>query len=133
MWTSLCQLADIDMTRESNSGCGPVDFKFSAGWHRRALIEVKLLSSSKLRQGADAQLPQYLASEQVSCAYYVCVGFTDRDLHLKRLTLVRATCAAYEARSGCVVIPRFIDARRKLSASRLTTSIKQCGNRGSSR
>jgi len=74
MWTSLCQLADIDMTRESDSGRGPVDFKFSAGWHRRALIEVKLLSRSKLRQGADAQLPQYLASEQVSCAYYVCAA-----------------------------------------------------------
>ena len=60
MWTSLCALADVDMTRESDAGRGPVDFKFSAGWHRRALIEVKLLSSSKLFRGADAQLPQYL-------------------------------------------------------------------------
>jgi hypothetical protein len=119
MWTSLCALADIDMTRESDAGRGPVDFKFSAGWHRRALIEVKLLSSSKLLQGADAQLPQYLASEQISCAYYVCVGFTDRDLRPERLTRVRATCAAYETRSGSVVLPRFIDARPKLSASRL--------------
>ena len=58
MWTSLCALADVDMTRESDAGRGPVDFKFSAGWHRRTLIEVKLLSSSKLLQGADAQLPQ---------------------------------------------------------------------------
>jgi hypothetical protein len=119
MWTSLCALADVDMTRESDAGHGPVDFKFSAGWHRRALIEVKLLSSSKLLQGADAQLPQYLASEQISCAYYVCLGFTDRDLRPERLTRVRATCAAYETRSGSVVIPRFIDARPKLSASRL--------------
>ena len=95
MWKSLCGLADVDMSREPNAGRGPVDFKFSAGWHRRALIEVKLLSSSKLFQGADAQLPEYLASEQVSCAYYICVGFTDRDLrprapragprHLRRL------------------------------------------------
>lgn len=77
MWTSLCALADVHMTRESDAGRGPVDFKFSAGWHRHALIEVKLLSSSKLFRGADAQLPQYLASEQVSCAYYVCPGFTD--------------------------------------------------------
>lgn len=119
MWTSLCALADVDMTRESDAGRGPVDFKFSAGWHRRALIEVKLLSSSKLFQGADAQLPQYLASEQISCAYYVCLGFTDRDFRPKRLTRVRAMCAAYEARSGSVVIPRFIDARPKPSASRL--------------
>ena len=100
------------MTRESDAGRGPVDFKFSAGWHRRALIEVKLLSSSKLFRGADAQLPQYLASEQISCAYYVCLGFTDRDLRPECLTRVRATCTAYEARSGSVVIPRFNDARR---------------------
>ena len=82
------------MSRESDLGRGPVDFKFSAGWHRRALIEVKLLSSSKLFQGANAQLPQYLASEQVSYAYYLCVGFTDRDLSPERLALVRDTCAS---------------------------------------
>lgn len=80
MWISLCALAGIDMTRESDAGRGPVDFK--------------LLSSSKLLQGADAQLPQYLASEQISSAYYACVGFTDRDLRPERLTRVRATCAA---------------------------------------
>jgi hypothetical protein len=122
MWASLCQLADVDMTRESDAGRGPVDFKFAAGWHRRALIEVKLLSSSKLFQGASAQLPQYLASEQIRCAYYVCIGFTDRDLRPQRITRVRATCADYQARSGSVVVPRFIDARPKPPASRLSTS-----------
>jgi hypothetical protein len=133
MWNSLCELADIDMSREPDAGRGPVDFKFSAGWHRRALIEVKLLSSSKLLQGAGAQLPQYLASEQISCAYYVCVGFTDRDLLPDRLALVTDTCATYEARTGCAVIPRFIDARPKLSASRLPAGVKSPGNRGSAR
>ena len=73
IWASQCQLADVDRTRESDSGRGPVDFKFAAGWRRRALIEVKLLSSSKLFQGASAQLPQYLASQQIRCAYYVCI------------------------------------------------------------
>ncbi len=100
MWSAMCEFADVDMTREANAGRGPVDFKFSAGWHRRALIEVKLLSSSKLRRGAGGQLPQYLASEQISCAYYVCVGFTDRDLRPERLALVSELCAAYQARSG---------------------------------
>jgi hypothetical protein len=78
-----------------------------------------LLSSSKLGQGAQAQLPQYLASERVSCAYYVCVGFTDSDLRQDRLDLVRGICSAREARSGLMVTPRFIDARPKEPASRL--------------
>ena len=118
MWRILGEAADVDMSREANAGRGPVDFKFSAGWHRRALIEVKLLSSSKLRQGAEAQLPQYLASEQVSCAYYMCVGFTDRDLRPERLAAVRDMCSRHQDRSGLLVIPRFIDARPKVSASR---------------
>ena len=128
MWTSLCALADVDMTRESDAGRGPVDFKFSAGWHRRALIEVKLLSSSKLFRGADAQLPQYLASEQIS-SRTTCASGSVTATPTKRLTRVRATCAAYEARSGSVVIPRFIDARPKLPASRLTISANPRGNR----
>ena len=119
MWTILCEAADVDITREANVGRGPVDFKFSAGWRRRALIEVKLLASSKLRQGAEAQLPQYMASERLSCAYYVCVGFTDDDFRPERLQLVRDTCAEYQAKSKKTVRARFIDARPKKSASKL--------------
>jgi hypothetical protein len=58
MWVLLCERSDVDVSREANVGRGPVDFKFSAGWRRRALIELKLMSSRKLRQGAEAQLPQ---------------------------------------------------------------------------
>jgi Domain of unknown function (DUF4365) len=119
MWRALCESADVDISREANAGRGAVDFKFSAGWHRRALIEVKLLSSSRLRQGARDQLPQYLASEQVSCAYYMCVGFRDRDLLPERLELIRGICASYQEQSGMLVVPEFIDARPKAPASRL--------------
>jgi hypothetical protein len=127
MWSALCEFADVDMSRESDAGRGPVDFKFAAGWSRRALIEVKLLSSRKLFQGADAQLPQYQASEQISCAYYVCIGFTDRDLRPARLALVHTKCAEYGSRSGHVLVPRFIDARPKLPASRLTRNCRVAG------
>jgi hypothetical protein len=119
MWVLLCERSNVDISREANVGRGPVDFKFSAGWRRRALIELKLMSSRKLRQGAEAQLPQYMISERISSAYYVCVGFTDDVLSEDRKRLVRETCAAYEAQSGYTVTPRFIDARPKASASTL--------------
>lgn len=119
MWVLLCERANVDISREANMGRGPVDFKFSAGWRRRALIEVKLMSNRKFRQGAEAQLPEYLKSERISCAYYVCIGFTDNDLSDGRKALVRETCEAYEAKSGCTVTPCFIDARPKKSASNL--------------
>lgn len=119
MWILLCERSDIDISREANVGRGPVDFKFSAGWRRRALIELKLMSSRKLRQGAEAQLPQYMTSERISSAYYVCVGFTEEELSEDRKRLVRETCASYEAQSGYTVTPYFIDARPKASASNL--------------
>jgi hypothetical protein len=122
MWTIMCEAAKVDVTREANMGRGPVDFKFSADWERRALLEVKLLSSSKLRQGAEAQLPQYLISERLTSAYYVCVGFTDRDFAEERIKLIYETCAAYESKSGFTITPRFIDARPKESASNLKAS-----------
>jgi hypothetical protein len=119
LWVLLCERSNVDISREANVGRGPVDFKFSAGWRRRALIELKLMSSRKLRQGAEAQLPQYMISERISSAYYVCVGFTDDELSEDRKRLVRETCAAYEAQSGYTVTPRFVDARPKASASTL--------------
>lgn len=119
LWVDSCKAANVDLSREANVGRGPVDFKFSAGWERRALLEVKLLSSSALVRGAEAQLKQYLRSEQIRCGYYVCVGFTDADFNQDRLARVRETCTTLTAQAGWTITPRFIDARPKKSASKL--------------
>jgi len=120
MWIESCRAAGVDFSRETNVGRGPVDFKFSAGWQQRALIEVKLARSTKLIQGAAAQLPQYLRSEQIQCGYYVCIGFTDDELSEERIARVTETCETLSAQTpGWTIAPRFIDARPKQSASKL--------------
>lgn len=119
LWIDSCRAADVDITRESNAGRGPVDFKFSAGWQCRALLEVKLMDSPKLTRGAQAQLPQYMRSEQVQCGHYVCVGFTDADFRPERQQQIRATCQALSDEAGFNVTAHFIDARPKTSASKL--------------
>lgn len=119
-WGILCERSDVDISREPNFGRGPVDFKFSAGWTRRAVIEMKLMSNPKLRQGAVAQLPEYMNSERVSSAYYVCIGFRDHELSETRKQLVRDACKAHEQQTGYTVTPTFVDARPKKSASKLT-------------
>lgn len=119
LWVHDCQGANVDLARESNMGRGPVDFKFSAGWQRRALLEVKLIRNTKFVRGADAQLPQYMRSEQISCGYYVCVGYTDDDFAPFRITRVKEICEARSALAGWTILPRFIDARPKQSASKL--------------
>jgi hypothetical protein len=37
-----CQANDVDLNREPNAGNGPIDFKLSAGYKGRVLIEVKI-------------------------------------------------------------------------------------------
>ncbi|CAM3951402.1 hypothetical protein [Alkalicoccus chagannorensis] len=68
-----CKANEIDISREVNSGRGPVDFKFSNGYSGRVLIEVKRASSSKIKQGLLEQLPQYLKTEDINIGYYVVI------------------------------------------------------------
>jgi hypothetical protein len=61
MWVQQCKAADVDVSKEPNMGRAPVDFKFSAGWTKRALIEVKFIGSTKVLSGcgeAAAAVPQ---------------------------------------------------------------------------
>lgn len=50
------QTNNIDVLPEANIGRGSIDFKLSRGVNERILIEVKLASNPKLRQGLNLQL-----------------------------------------------------------------------------
>ncbi|MFK4085016.1 hypothetical protein ACI2LF_12955 [Kribbella sp. NPDC020789] len=117
MWQTQCRAAGVDLSREVNIGRGPVDFKFSLGWRRRALTEVKLIKSTGFFTGASKQLPQYLESEQISFGYYLCVGFTDEDFGDERMTRVQETCTAIAEQKGVTISPVFVDARPKNKTS----------------
>ena len=119
-WVAHCNAANVDLSKEVNMGRGPVDFKFSAGWRRRALTEVKLLNSGNLFTGASKQILQYLKTEKISCGFYVCVGFYNEDLSENRLKRVSEECEALQGEHGFSVTPIFIDARHdnKPSASK---------------
>lgn len=119
MWVQRCKAADVDISKEPNMGRGPVDFKFSAGWSRRALVEVKFINSTKFFTGASKQLPQYLRTERIDCGYYLCVGFSDADFNQGRLDKVIETCTALSSAKGVSIEPIFVDARHdnKPSAS----------------
>jgi len=119
LWTAHCKANGVDISREVDAGRGPVDFKFSAGWQARALLEVKLIESSRLFTGASRQLPQYLASEQIECGVYVCLAFTDRDLTPERLKIVDDTLASLSEKKGKKLTSVIVDARPKKSASKL--------------
>ncbi|MBD7966647.1 hypothetical protein [Paenibacillus gallinarum] len=50
---------NLDISRESHTGRGYVDFKISCGKRYRALIEFKVDSHSSLKKGLEYQLPLY--------------------------------------------------------------------------
>ena len=77
--SSYCQANNIDPSREVETGRGPVDFKFSSGHNYRALIEMKLAKSTKLKQGFEKQLPAYLKAQQIKHGYYVVIFYTKKE------------------------------------------------------
>jgi len=114
--SSYCQANNIDLSREVETGRGPVDFKFSSGHSYRALIEMKLAKSSKLKQGFEHQLPAYLTAQQVKHGYYIVVFYSKKEL--ERVEKVFEEIKSKQgALQGQVII---IDAtREKPSASNL--------------
>jgi hypothetical protein len=80
MWRAQCKASNVDISKEVNIGRGPVDFKFSAGFNSRALIEVKHIGSFKLLSGARKQLPQYMKSEEIQSGVYLAIKTSASNL-----------------------------------------------------
>lgn len=121
LFAAHCRYADVSLTRESNIGRGPVDFKFSQGWHKSALLEVKLIPSTHFFSGASKQLPQYMTSERATIGVYLCVGYSDADFDPVRTKPIEDTLAALREKSGWILDVVYVDARpgTKRSASKL--------------
>lgn len=121
MWRAQCKASNVDISKEVNIGRGPVDFKFSAGFNSRALIEVKHIGSSKLLSGARKQLPQYMKSEEIQSGVYLAIGYADRDFADERIREITDACAMTAEQRGIDIAPVIVDARpsTKTSASNL--------------
>jgi hypothetical protein len=114
-----CEENDIDLTPESNAGSGPVDFKLSQGWRKRAIIEVKLASNGKYWNGLKRQTIQYTKAENVRCGFFLSVQFSTKDLSRERRERVVKASTDVSKASGRKVTPKFLDATVKPSASKL--------------
>lgn len=115
-----CRDRDIDISPESNSGAGPVDFKFSAGWSRRSLVEVKFAKSSSYWNNLEKQPPAYLASEGVDCGYILIVQHDDAHCEDAFVDKTNSLVARVSAKLAINYQATFVDARKKPSASKRT-------------
>lgn len=111
---SYCHANNIMIARESNSGRGPVDFKFGTNMENSVLVEAKKsTNTSGLKKGIEKQLPEYMDAEGSKRAIYlvVDVGFTEAAI--KRLNEINNKV------NGSAIDILHVDGILKPSASRL--------------
>ena len=76
-----CLFLDIDISKESNAGSDPVDFKCSQGYSKRVLIETKLIRNTRYWNGLEKQLPQYMLAEGIEKGIFMLVTYTAEELN----------------------------------------------------
>ncbi|MEL6556478.1 MAG: hypothetical protein AAFQ63_23950, partial [Cyanobacteria bacterium J06621_11] len=115
-----CQAANVVIDREVELGRGPVDFKFSQGYARRALLEVKKAHNGKYWHGLEEQLPSYLRSDKVSKGWFLAIKYRDNGSSVDRIVKLPQRVDELQTRlSGVQLRPFVVNALPKLSASNI--------------
>jgi len=70
---SYCKANNIDINPEMDSGSGLVDFKFSKGYDKKVIVEIKLSYNPNIESGYRKQLELYKTSEETTNGFYVIV------------------------------------------------------------
>lgn len=68
---SYCEANDLDISPEAYAGRGPVHFKFSSGFKKRILVEIKLSTNTRLVHGYEKQLALYDEAEKPFKSYFL--------------------------------------------------------------
>jgi hypothetical protein len=110
----LCSANDIDISPETNSGGGPVDFKFSKGYAGRVLVEVKL-SKGQVVHGYKTQLEVYKTAAKTKEAVFLIVNVGGMGNKLRVIQRAQADVHKAGERTSQIVV---VDARRRASASK---------------
>jgi hypothetical protein len=119
---SYCRSNNIVVDREVELGRGPVDFKFSNGYQRRALLEIKKLHNGKFWNGLAAQLPSYLHSDQCHDGWFLSIQYRSGGTSLERLRRLPSVVREVAERTGKNLRLQTLDARPRQSASQLDAS-----------
>lgn len=108
-----CEANKIMIARESNSGRGPVDFKFGSNNENSVLVEIKKSDNSHIKNGIVRQLPEYMKSEKSRKAIYLILdlGMTQKQ--------VSSMNEVHSAIAGSNISLVYIDGQLKPSASKL--------------
>jgi len=110
----ICSANNIDISPETNAGGGPVDFKFSTGYHGRYLVEVKL-SKGAVVHGYEKQLEVYKKASATHQAMLLVVVVGPWLQKQRTIAKLKADAEARGERTSSI---RVVDGRRQASASK---------------
>lgn len=112
---SYCKSNDVDISPEIDTGTGKIDFKFSYGFNRRVLVEIKLSTNSSAVSGFNTQLELYKKAQETEAAVYLVIDVG--SMGNKDMNLMKAKNAAV-SRGDPVSELEFVDGTLKPSASK---------------
>jgi hypothetical protein len=114
-----CYANDVSLDAEVNLGRGPVDFIFSRGRTFRAHLEVKKLHNGTFWNGLRDQLPSYMRSDEVTDGWLMALQYRDGGVSRERARKLPAEVKAVAKAEQLTLRFALIDAREKLSASKI--------------
>ncbi|TGS82738.1 hypothetical protein EN817_25185 [Mesorhizobium sp. M3A.F.Ca.ET.174.01.1.1] len=109
-----CEANDIDISPEANMGGGPIDFKYSKGYHARVLVEMKR-SSGTVVHGYEKQLEIYKDASRTNHGFFVVLDYGGLGKKLDTIQNIRNERLARGEPASEIVV---IDASKKASASK---------------
>jgi hypothetical protein len=114
-----CEANGVVVDREVNLGRGPVDFKFSNGYERRILLEVKKLTSGHFWDGLEEQLPSYMKSDACRNGWLLAMKLRDSGVSEVRARELPGEVRRVAKEKKLDLRYKLVDARPKASASTL--------------
>src|SRR3989338_9844764 len=86
---SYCKANNLDISPEVDTGTGEIDFKFSAGYDARVIVEVKLSDSSHVVSGYERQLEKYKIAEKTKKGIFVVIDIGKMGKKSERIWKIR--------------------------------------------
>ena len=110
----LCELYDVAVCPEMNSGRGPVDFFFTNGTTKIS-VELKKISNGQYVHGLESQLPDYMKSNSSQKGVYLVLNDVSKDT--KKVKKLIEIHNGFEREKKESINLTFIDAFEIASAS----------------
>jgi len=109
-----CRANNLDLSPESDSGNGPVDFKISKGFTKKIVIEIKLSTNNSLVHGYEKQLEIYKSADDTNLGIFLIIDVGKLGKKFEKVIQARNKFLENNMTASEIII---IDGNQKSSAS----------------